>query len=263
MSELPCPVPLAGFAFARTGGGPALFGPLDLTGVAPLTKGAERRVYPHPHEPALLVKVINVEAHRAYLERRRYRRWYRRYQREGSYRVYISELSEYVTSFARTGQAWRLPVARVVGLAQTSAGLGLLVERITADDGNTAPTLAQVVAEHGLDAALRRRLDEFFRTLIDAHVVLNDISARNIAVGRNADGVAGMYLIDGFGVKQAVPLYSWSKALNARHIRLRYAEMLTRLEQTAPERAVPVAPRAPASASASAPAGALPRGTGH
>src|SRR5690606_10339901 len=139
-------------------------------------------------------------------------------QREGAYRGYIGELAEYVTSFARAGYPWRLPVARALGLAEPSAGPGLLVEQITADDGATAPTLGQVVAAQGFDASLRRRLDACFDTLIEAHVVLNDISPGNIAVGRNAEGIGGLYVIDGFGVKQALPLYSWSKALNGRHI---------------------------------------------
>jgi len=233
MSELPIPGQETGLATFFTGAHAAVFGPLDLTGVTPLAKGADRRVFQHPHVPSLLVKVVDVQAHAAYLKRRRYRRWYRRYQREGSYRGYISELAEYVTSFARAADPWRLPVARVLGLAQTSAGLGLLVEKITAEDGTTAPTLGQVVAAQGFGTELRQRLDDFFETLIEAHVVLNDISPRNIAMGSNAEGIPGLYLIDGFGVKQAIPLYSWSKVLNGRHIRLRYAELLPKLERLA------------------------------
>jgi len=254
MSELPIPGLRASLDRASAGTYAAVFGPLDLAGIVPLGKGADRRVFQHPHVPSLLVKVIDVQAHAAYLGRRRYRRWYRRYQREGSYRGYISELAEYVTTFGgRAGHPWRLPVARVLGLAQTSAGLGLLVEKIAADDGGTAPTLAQVVAAEGFDAALRRRLDEFFDTLIEAHVVLNDISPRNIAVGRNAEGVQGLYLIDGFGVKQAIPLYSWSKALNGRHIRLRYAELRVKLDHLAADGKVQAA-------LGSAPGGAMPPG---
>src|SRR3546814_12449160 len=78
--------------------------------------------------------------------------------------------------------------------------MGQLVEKITGDDGKLAPTLAQIIARDGISAALGEQLDAFFDDLIDAHIVISDMSAKNIALGRNADGKPGMYLIDGFGV---------------------------------------------------------------
>ncbi len=59
-----------------------------------------------------------------------------------------------------------------------------------------------------LDQGLIRELDYFFDTLADHHIILNDVSARNVVMGQNADGEPGLYLIDGFGSKQAVPLFA-------------------------------------------------------
>ena len=214
------------------GGYASVFGPLDLAGAQMLAKGADRCVFQHPHVPSLLVKVINTENYAAYLARRPLKRFYKQFQRAGACRVYLDELSEYVsTSAGMPGAASTAPLARVVGVAQTSMGLGQLVEKITAEDGRIAPTLAQVFAHEGVTGAMVQRLDAFFDALIEAHVVINDMSAKNIALGRNADGKAGMYLIDGFGVLPLIPLYAWSKRLNRRRMRRKYAHWLARMQR--------------------------------
>ena len=132
---------------------------------------------------------------------------------------------------------WQVPLARILGVAQTSLGLGLLVEKITDDAGGIAPTVASLARQGRLDQALRARLDEFFEDLADAHVVLHDVSPSNIAYGRNADGKPGLYLIDGFGSLPLIPLYAWSRRLNRRRVRQKYAEMLASMERRAREAA--------------------------
>src|SRR5690606_21728749 len=107
------------------------------------------------------VKVINTEAYAAYLARKPLKRIYKRFQREGPQRVYLNELSEYVSTTSASQSAWNVPMARVVGLAQTSLGLGQLVEKISGDEGQLAPTLAHVFARTGVSAELVTQLDAF------------------------------------------------------------------------------------------------------
>ena len=129
-----------------------------------------------------------MKARARYLQARPFKRWYKQYQRESAYRVYLNEITEYVNTTTRPSGVWQVPLARILGVAQTSLGLGLLVEKITDDAGGIAPTVASLARQGRLDQALRARLDEFFEDLADAHVVLHDVSPSNIAYGRNADG---------------------------------------------------------------------------
>jgi hypothetical protein len=195
----------------------SVFGPLDLSAEHPLATGGDRHIFQHPHAPSLLVKVMDMRARAVYLEARPFKRWYKQYQRESAYRVYLNELSEYVTTTTRPSGVWQVPMARILGVAQTTLGLGLLVEKITDAAGNIAPTV--------VDDVFFGQLDEFFADLADAHVVLHDVSASNIACGLNADGKQGLYLIDGFGVLPLVPLYAWSKSLNRKRVARKYKEM--------------------------------------
>jgi len=208
-----------------------VFGPLDLSNAQVLARGADRYVFQHPNEPALLIKVINMAAYNAYLERKPFKRFYKQFQRESAYRVYLNEISEYITTTTVPSGVWNVPMSRVVGLAQTTLGLGQLVEKISDDDGQLAPTLASIIARKGISADLSTRLDAFFEDLIDAHIVINDLSAKNIALGRNADGKSGMYLIDGFGVLPLIPLYAWSKRLNKYRMRHKYTAWRARIQR--------------------------------
>jgi hypothetical protein len=203
----------------------SVFGPLDLDSETPLATGGDRHVFQHPHAPSLLVKVMDMRARAIFLEERPFKRWYKQYQRESAYRVYLNEISEYVTTTTRPSGVWQVPMARILGVAQTSLGLGLLVEKITDEAGNMAPTVTDLAMKGLLDDALQAQLDEFFDDLADAHVVVHDMSASNIAVGLNADGKKGLYLIDGFGVLPLIPLYAWSKGLNRRRMQRKYAKM--------------------------------------
>lgn len=215
---------------------PVPFAVLKLDDLVPIAAGGERRVYQHPSEPTLLVKVVDAETRRQYMQTRPFRRWHKRFQREGAYRNHIAEIAEYTAAQNVAAGRWKVPMARVLGLTQTSLGLGLLVEKISDGHGGLAPTVEQIVREQGLDAELARQLDFFFDSLADHHIILNDVSARNIVVGENADGEPGMYLIDGFGSKQAIPVYAVSKTLNRRRIQRKYKALMEKLQANARKR---------------------------
>ena len=200
---------------------------IDLAQVRPLVSGSDRHVYQHPDDPRLLVKVVDIPARAAYQRKHWLKRWYRRYQRASAYRTFIDEVAEYIASASHAER--EAPLARIVGIARTSMGLGLLVEKIGDAAGRMAPTLAAVVREEGLTPQLCSELDAFFDALAQAHVIVNDVSGKNIVLGRNAAGREGMYLVDGFGNKQAVPLFAWSRGLNARRLRRKQRELLDEL----------------------------------
>jgi hypothetical protein len=208
---------------------PAPLTALDLNNLRPIAAGNDRLVYQHPHEASLLVKVVNGAEWDAYMRSKPLRRWRKRFQREGAYRNHIAELAEYAAAENAAAGRWKVPMARVHGMVQTSHGLGLLVEKITDGQGGLAPTVEQIVRQKGLDEALARELDYFFDALADHHIILNDVSARNVVVGENADGETGLYLIDGFGSKQAIPVFAWSKSANRHRIQRKYQRMLAKL----------------------------------
>ncbi|MEI2417720.1 YrbL family protein [Orrella sp. JC864] len=212
---------------------PSMLDAIDLDQARPIAVGGGRRIYAHPCDKNLLIKVIDPQARAQYMMRHRFKRWYKRLHRASAYRGFIGEFSESVIVAARNAHWDRLPMARVAGVVDTSQGPGLLVEKIRGLDQDLAPTLEAVVRQHGLGPELRQALDALLQAFIAAHIVINDMSASNIVMGTNAQGKQGLFLIDGFGVKQKVPLYALSKSLNARHLREHFGQMLGKLERIA------------------------------
>jgi hypothetical protein len=224
-------------AGAEAGADNAAFEVIDLSQANPLVSGSERHIFQHPTDAGLLIKVINERERAESLETNRIKRWRKSLQRDGIYRVYKSELKEYISSVSHTNRHGRpVPLARILGLAQTTQGLGMLVEKIRdPETGDMAPTLRDMAFRHGLSSELVERLDQFFADLADSHIIVNDPSARNIVFGVNNAGQSGIFLIDGFGQKQAVPLLEWSKALNRRRVFRKYDTMLTKLRRKTAE----------------------------
>ncbi|AHV92093.1 phoP regulatory network YrbL family protein [Bordetella holmesii 30539] len=206
-----------------------IFGPIDLSHATLLAHGGDRYVFEHPHDACLLVKVMDMQARGVYLAKRPLKRWYKQFQRESAYRVYLNEFSEYVTSATRPSGVWHLPLARILGVSQTNLGLGLLAEKIRNAQGEMAPTLRDLVKQGRYTRQIARQLDQMIDDLAQAHVILHDLSSANIAVGYNADGRQGLYLVDGFGVVPLIPVYAWNQRLNRRRIMKKYAEMRAKL----------------------------------
>lgn len=206
-----------------------IFGPIDLNAAQPLAQGGDRYVFQHPNDACMLIKVMDLQARGVYLSARPFKRWYKQFQRESDFRVYLNEFNEYVTTTTRPSGVWRVPMARILGVAQTSLGLGLLVEKISDGKGGMAPTVKDLAQQGRYTQDLADKLDHFFQDLADAHVILHDISASNVAVGFNADGRYGLFLVDGFGVQPAIPLYSLSRRLNRHRIMQKYAAMRAKL----------------------------------
>ncbi|OZI39569.1 hypothetical protein CEG14_08230 [Bordetella genomosp. 1] len=213
----------------------AVFGPIDLSGATPLAQGGDRYVFQHPHEPGLLIKVMDMQARAVYLQARPFKRWYKQFQRESAYRVYLNEFSEYVCTTTRPSGVWQVPMARILGAAQTSLGLGLLVERISDGNGGLAPTVADLARQGRFTVTLAAKLDEFFADLADAHLVIHDMSASNVACGYNAEGRPGLYLVDGFGVLPLIPIHAWSRLLNRRRVMRKYAALRARMPAPVPD----------------------------
>ena len=211
------------------------FTPIKLADQQPLAVGGERLIYQHPHDPHLLIKVMDARERARRRAEHPIKHWHKRFRRS-PYKPYLTELSEYVASQAPTDTPRTVPLARTLGLVQTDIGLGLLSEKITDQDGNLAPTVRELVSRDGLTPALREQLDALFAGLTEAHVLFNDVGASNIVSGSNANGQQGLWVIDGFGNKQAIPLFALNKTWNRRRMMRKYGEMLAKLERLDQER---------------------------
>ncbi|MGR3660296.1 MAG: YrbL family protein [Paracoccaceae bacterium] len=178
---------------------------IDLSGKEPIAKGRKQSVYDHPDDPKTLVKVLT--------EGPEPRRLIPRYSefRYGSYRPWHREISEYLSLLNRgVHEIGRLSALH--GLATTSHGPALLVEKLTGPDGHLAPTLRQMIRATAPGSRERGSLEEEVGDLLDdldrGRIIVGDLHPGNIVRAVERDG--RLVVIDGLGERTLIPITQFS-----------------------------------------------------
>lgn len=210
---------------------PTLAVPLALADTTPLAVGHLRYVFQHPQSDSMLVKVMRADAVAARWNAPA--RWHKRLPRTRHYVGYLRELKEYISARARAPGV-DAPIARMIGVAETDLGLGLVSEKVVDTRGALAPTLAAVYEKRGFTPHLEDALAVFLKGLLDSNVIVGDMHAWNIVYGSDSRGGPRLVMVDGFGEKHAIPLSSMSRTINRYRTHRLYQRMLAQLERLVP-----------------------------
>ncbi len=184
---------------------------MTLSDRSPIASGTLRRVYPHPHAPDRLIKVIRPEV----IERRwgKGSAWYKRWRRVGRFVAVQREVEEYLACHHRTGK--RLPfVQQVFGFEETDLGLGFVTEALRDRNGDIAPSLGAIVRAGRYDAGVRAAFERFAQDFETSDVVIGDFSADNIVLAWDETHGERFVLVDGLGCSTFIPLKAWCGAAN-------------------------------------------------
>lgn len=192
---------------------------IDLADCVLVKSGRTRNVHAHENLPGLLIKTVQPEL----VDRKGHFKayeWWKKGRPHGAYSAFRREIDEFIVLCRRQygRDLFRLPFARINGLVLTSAGLGLVVERISSADGDLAPTMIELVANGQFEDRHLQALDRFLARCRELHVVFGDLTVNNIVYTEARDPHGEFVAIDGFGEKSAIPFHRWSKFLNDRKI---------------------------------------------
>jgi hypothetical protein len=192
---------------------------IDLADCTLLKSGRTRNVHEQDGLPGVLVKTLKPELVGRTGHFMAYQ-WWKKGRPHGAYFSFRREIDEFIVLYRRHyGQNLSaLPFARVHGLVVTSAGLGLIVERIAGKDGNLAPTMRELMAQGQFERRHLQAMERFLARCRELHIVFGDLTINNIVYTEARDARGEFVAIDGFGEKSAIPLHRWIKALNDRKI---------------------------------------------
>lgn len=201
---------------------------LRLKDAEPLTQGRSRLIFAHPHDPDLLVKVLNPQV----VDRRfgSGTKWYKRRRRAGRFLSYARELQEHLAVRAACDEHPPF-LQRIVGLAETDLGLGLVSEAIRDREGNLAPTLARLIEIHRFDAEAQAALATCLEKILESDVIVSDLNLGNFVYTDADDHSPRFVLIDGIGNNNILPFKAMSRRLNQRSKRGRFAKLHARIER--------------------------------
>jgi len=165
-------------------------GPLPIRHAPLLGRGTGRACHVHPHDPGLCVKV-------PFNERGR-----KESRREQAHVRLVERLY---------GTAMYRHVTRLHGQVATDAGEGWLAERVCDErSGRPSPLLREALTAEALGREperWREAFDELMRWGRDTAMVVRDWSPTNLCAKRLASGGLRFVVIDGFGPKEALPLW--------------------------------------------------------
>lgn len=187
---------------------------IDLSGASPIAAGGKRDIYLHPHDETQIIKVISDRRQKKQNARGTFERLYKpRYEWE-----FIREISTvYRAGLIMNGAPDNpSPIIAGAGLVQTTKGLGLSAEKITAPDGTLAPQLSKLLPDPSFADRYLPQFNRFVKAVFDFQIVASDLNANNIVYSQSEDRFIA---IDGFGSRTLIPIFVWSKRANDRNLR--------------------------------------------
>jgi hypothetical protein len=192
---------------------------IDLGDWRLLKSGRSRNVHENPDLPGLLIKTLKPEVVDATGHFEAYE-WWKKGRPHGAYFAFRREIDEFIVLCRRHygRNLASFPFARIYGLVLTSAGLGLVIERISDREGDLAPTMLELIGREEFGEPHLRAMERFLARCRDLHVVFGDLTANNIVYTEVRDPEGEFVAVDGFGEKAAIPVHRWSKFFNDRKI---------------------------------------------
>ncbi|MEM6740747.1 MAG: YrbL family protein [Pseudomonadota bacterium] len=199
---------------------------IDLEGQKIVARGKNRDLYRHPRDAGALIKVVNASRQR----KEAARSWLAQRLKPSYTREFMSEIDAVYRAHRRAQwlgvpRTRRLPIIETVGLVATSKGMGLVVERLAAPNGELAPTLKTLIEVGDFDQRRLARLNDFVERIFALRIVADDFDPKNIVWDAQSESFV---MIDGFGEKPVVPIHVWSRKINDFQLRAAIAERLAR-----------------------------------
>lgn len=204
---------------------------LALKDAEVVAAGSTRNVYRHPHDPALLVKVIRPAA----IEQKfgSGAPWYKFKRRRYRHLIaYLREIREQIAMHA-IGGAHPPFLQKIVGFVETDLGMGFAVEAVRGRDGNFAPTLAELIRRGQYGPRVREMLDRFLDELLSSPVIVADLNPSNVVLGYTPERGEHFVMIDGIGFKNVIPLERMSAYVNRWGKARRVSQFRASVEQRA------------------------------
>lgn len=190
--------------------GTCVFGPLQLTGQAPLARSKTRWIYQHPNDPDLLIKV-----HIPRLDKGRQHgvgAWVERLKDRFLYTSGIErDLRHYIASRYQDYGPVCQRIWPIHGIVETDIGLGLLVAAARDAQGALAPTLRVLLDDQQLTPQRIADLQALLDSLVESPLTFADLNLENIVLQGAGSGGEQFVIVDGLGDRTWIPTQRWVK----------------------------------------------------
>ncbi len=173
---------------------------IEITSQEPIASGSHRSIYIHPHDENRILKITNFEIlHR----RRQNSKWTKRLRSLKTFNETHKELKALQLWHKKYGDAIFAHIPRFYGMVETSKGMAMELDFIHNDRKVTS--LRAFIKQNGKTDAIRKAVDDLGRFIEKYSLIIRDFALENVAV-KLQDGQPVLYIIDGYGVSELIPV---------------------------------------------------------
>jgi len=175
---------------------------IDLDNSLFIAEGSHRAIYRHPEKNDKCLKIVKAGS----LEKRRKnnKKWYKRLRKLSAFDETHKDLQAYRKFGADEEKLKHIP--RFYGMVETSLGPAMLLDLIVNEDGTPARPLASHLESGQNRSKLREALIGLGEYLVSLAIVVRDFSIGDVMVRENLNGEIKLFIVDGLGGSEFIPL---------------------------------------------------------
>ena len=179
---------------------------LQLT-QAPFAKGGHRAIYFHPENAQQCIKVM-MAASTPQMKKAK-APWWKRFKNLDSFDDNFEEhqVLRHIENWAPAIIGKHIPAC--YGFIETSQGKGLITDVYRDFDDNISPNLLSFLEKNGDQFGLMSAIEEFQQSIYHHQILSRALLLHNIVVQRQSQNVCRLFLIDGIGNPEFIPISSY------------------------------------------------------
>ncbi|MGH1352549.1 MAG: YrbL family protein [Methyloligellaceae bacterium] len=201
---------------------------LILSDKKKIFSGGTRHCYAYPDDPDKVIKVLM--PHRTGAARKKSEKSLKKFRPAYLFDDQLKEIKAYNGLIKRKNRNVWNHIPEFFGTQKTDMGLGIVTRLLRNHDGSLPPNLQQLLP-NGITPALAKGIREFRLWLQSELIETRDLLPHNIVVITREDGSKKLYIVDGLGNSEFIPLSSYSSFLLRRKIQQKIVNFWDRAEK--------------------------------
>lgn len=125
-------------------------------------------------------------------------------------------------------------IPKFYGICKTNLGIGLIVEYLTDKSGNKLPTIQEYICKNGVSNKLLLAINELWTILLKNNIQIRAPHSNNFLVKEVENNLLRIYMIDGFGSPNLIPLYDFVPFFGRKKIRKKLSVLVKSLIEEFP-----------------------------
>lgn len=180
-----------------------------------LTEGGRRKIYINPENNNQLIKIVKRDG----LDRKRKDlSFFKQFRSDDELSENTEDFNAYKVYNRKSEDIFKF-IPKLYGYVETSIGKGLATEFIKNYDGTATISLEDYLKKFGYTHKLNLALKLLYKQLMKYCVITRELKDFNLVVKKVSENSIRIYVIDGFGNQEFIPISNYISFLARRKIK--------------------------------------------